>query len=95
VADRGASLAETQGFTFSRVHIRPKSGAVYVLEKTRDLTISSAVVPLETTTFVSVNDTATSGVRIVGTDLKAIAHPVSLPAGAKPAAVTVEEPVRK
>ena len=39
---------------------------------------------------VLVTDAATAGVRIVGTDLRAVAHPVALAAGADPKAVEVK-----
>jgi polygalacturonase len=90
VADRGASLSDTEGFTFSDVQINAARGPAYTLERTRGLTVERAVVAPGTETFVSVTDAATAGVRILATDLKGIARPIALAAGARPDAVEVK-----
>jgi hypothetical protein len=90
VAETGVSLAGTEGFTFSGVPIKAARGPAYVLEKTRGLTVERGVVAPGTDTFVSVTDEATSGVRILVTDLKGVAKPVALAAGARPGAAQVK-----
>jgi polygalacturonase len=90
VADQGASLSETEGFTFSNVQVRAAQGPAYILEKTRNLTLEKSVISPGTGTFVSVTDAATVGIRIVGTDLRGIPRPVALAPGADPKAVEVK-----
>jgi polygalacturonase len=90
VADRGASLTDTEGFTFTNVQVRAAKGPAYILARTRGVTIERSVVAPATTTFVSVTDADTTGVHIVGTDLKGVANAVALAPGANPKAVEVK-----
>ena len=66
----------TSGITLKNVTLLPKTGDIYKINNTKDLTIDKGFCPQGTDVFMNVAGKETSGIRIMNTDLKSAKTPV-------------------
>ena len=64
------------GITLKNVTLLPKTGDIYKINNTKDLTIDKGFCPQGTDVFMNVAGKETSGIRIMNTDLKLAKMPV-------------------
>jgi hypothetical protein len=91
VARRGLRCVDGRGLTFENVFLNPFGAPeVMTFTNTRDVTIKNCKHPEGAETFVVAKGTSTTGIRLVGTELKLAKTPFRLDEGAPAGAVKLE-----
>lgn len=88
-SNKGVVCENVKKVTFGNVSIVPQTGPVYQVTNGTDLLISRNGVPEATEVFIEVRGEASTGIRVVGTDVSKVAQAVLTKDGASRDSITI------